>query len=246
MIPRYFVIAERDHELQNPTSVEKLVLLGEWLRLDEESRVLDIASGRGGPALVLARSFGCTVEGIEIAPEFHAAAVERAMAEGLRDRVSFRLGDAAREELEPAAYDAALCLGATFAFGGLGGTLDALLPCVRSGGHVVVGEPYWRSWPLPDGYVAREDPYMSLDETVTAIESHDLTVVGVIAASRDDWDRYESLRWRAAEEWLAGHADDPDADEVRAWHERGKRTYLRFERDVLGWAIFVCRTPPRS
>ena len=32
---------------------------------------------------MLARAFGCTVEGVEIAPEFHAAAEERAAAGGL-------------------------------------------------------------------------------------------------------------------------------------------------------------------
>jgi len=36
------------------------------LRLGPRSQVLDIASGRGGPALVLARAFGCSVEGVEI------------------------------------------------------------------------------------------------------------------------------------------------------------------------------------
>jgi hypothetical protein len=47
VIPRYFVVAEASHELQNPTSREKLVLLGQRLELGPESRVLDIASGRG-------------------------------------------------------------------------------------------------------------------------------------------------------------------------------------------------------
>ena len=83
MIPRYFIVAEQDHELQNPTSEEKLELLGRRLRLRPSSRLLDIASGRGGPALVLADKIGCRIEGIEIAPEFHAAAVERAREHGL-------------------------------------------------------------------------------------------------------------------------------------------------------------------
>jgi SAM-dependent methyltransferase len=244
VIPRYFVIAERDHELQNPTSVEKLVLLGDRLRLGPGSRVLDIASGRGGPALVLARSFGCTVEGIEIAPEFRAAAVERAAAEGLADRLSFRLGDASREAFEPGVYDVALCLGATFVFGGLGPTLEALRPCVRTGGHLVVGEPYWRTSPPPADYDDRDPPYTSLEATVTEIESHDVSVVGVIAASQDDWDRYETLHWRAVEEWLAENGADPDAADVRSRHERGKRDYLGHGRDLVGWAIFVCRTLP--
>ena len=91
MIPRYYIVAERDHELQNPITADKRRLLGERLRLGRDSRVLDIASGRGGPAVLLAREFGCTVEGVEIAPEFHAVSVERAAAAGLGERVRFRL-----------------------------------------------------------------------------------------------------------------------------------------------------------
>lgn len=240
MIPRYYVIAERAHELQNPISVEKLVLLGERLRLGPGSRVLDIASGRGGPALVLGRTFGCSVEGIEVAPEFHAAAVERAAAEGLDDRLSFRLADASAEALEPGAYDAALCLGATFVYGGLGPTLDALRPSVGPQGHVVVGEPYWRTSPPPDDNDERDASYRSLDDTVTSIESHGMSVVSLIDASRDDWDRYETLHWRSVEEWLAVNEDDPDAAEVRSLHEGSKGRYLRYRRDSLGWAIFAC------
>ena len=78
VIPRYFVVAEREHELQNPTSEDKLLLLGARLGLGPGSRVLDIASGRGGPAVLLAREFGCTIRGIEVAPEFLAVAVSGA------------------------------------------------------------------------------------------------------------------------------------------------------------------------
>ena len=243
MIPRYYVVAERDHELQNPTSEEKLLLLGRRIRLAPRSRVLDIASGRGGPAILLAREFGCTIEGVEIAPEFHAAAVERAASAGVGELVSFRLADAAYEELAAGAYDAALCLGASFVYGGLAGTLDALEPSVRPGGHVVVGEPYWRSWPLPQDYEDRDEPFTSLDGAVAIVESGDLRVVTVIDASRDDWDRYETLHWRAVEEWLAESPGDPDADEVRTSCERWKRTYLRYGRELLGWAIFVAWKP---
>ena len=134
MIPRYFVVAESGHELQNPTSVEKLGLLGERLGLGQDSRVLDVASGRGGPAVQLAREFGCTVHGIEIAPAFHAVAVERASGDGLADRVSFELADARGVALEPESYDVALCLGASFVYGSLADTVDALAPAVRPGG----------------------------------------------------------------------------------------------------------------
>ena len=76
------------------------------------------------------------------------------------------------------------------------------------------------------------------------MESGDLRVVTLIDASRDDWDRYETLHWRAVEEWLAESPGDPDANEVRTSYERWKRTYLRHGRALLGWAIFVAWKPP--
>jgi protein-L-isoaspartate O-methyltransferase len=141
VIPRYFVVAEALHAIQNPTSAEKILLLGERLDLGPEARVLDVASGRGGPALLLAERFGCRVHGVELSPEFHAVALERAAAAGLGDRVTFELGDGAQAAHEPGSYDAALCLGASFVYGGLADTVDALAPAVRAGGHVAVGEP---------------------------------------------------------------------------------------------------------
>ena len=238
-IPRYFVVAESSHEIQNPTSDEKLVLLGKRLQLKPGYRVLDVASGRGGPALLLARTFECSIEGIELSLDFHATAVQRAAERGLSHLVSFRLGDASQEPVSPDAYDAALCLGASFVYGGLAATIEALATAVRPGGHVVVGEPYWRRLPLPDDYEERDEPFTSLEGTVQVFESSGLPVVTVIASSEDDWDRYETLHWLAVEEWLAANATDPEADEIRARHERSKRSYLRHGRDYCGWAIFV-------
>ena len=239
VIPRYFVVAEAAHEIQNPTSEEKLLLLGKRLGLGPDSRVLDVASGRGGPALLLAREYGCAWHGIEISPDFHAAAVERAAQAGLADRVAFELGDGALATLEPESYDAALCLGASFVYGRLADTVDALAPAVRSGGHVVVGEPYWRRLPLPDDYEDRAEPWTTLEGTTRIFETSGLPVVSVIASSEDDWDRYETLHWQTIERWLAANGDDPDAPEIRARHEHSKWNYLRYQRDFLGWAIFV-------
>lgn len=239
MIPRYHLVAEAEHELQNPTSEEKLLRLGRRLGLGSGSRVLDVASGRGGPAVLLARELGCSVHGIEIAPEFHAVAISRAARAGVSDRVSFDLGDAASAGFESDAYDAALCLGASFVWGGLVQTIDTLAPAVRPGGHVAVGEPYWRRLPLPDDYADRGDPWTTLDGTVVMFETTGLPVVSVIASSEDDWDRYETLHWQSVERWLAESPDDPDASEIRERHERWKRTYLRHGRDYLGWAILV-------
>lgn len=236
------MVAESEHEIQNPTSEEKIRLLGERLGLNPGSRILDIASGRGGPALLLARAFECTIDGIEREPAFHAAAVERVAATGLSHLVSFRLADASNQEevLAPERYDAALCLGASFIYGGLEETIAVLTPAVRSGGYVVVGEPYWRRVPSPEDDEYGNEPYETLAGTVGVFESVGLPIVSMITSSEDDWDRYETLHWRSVEQWLAANpSDDRDAFLIRQTHERAKERYLQSQRDLLGWAMFV-------
>jgi SAM-dependent methyltransferase len=240
-MPWYYAVAERDHEIQNPTSVDKIRLLGERLRLGPGSTVLDVACGKCGPAILLARAFGCAITGVERAPEFAAEARERIAAAGLADRVEVVEADASSLEIEAHRYDIAMCLGASFVWGDLGGTLPHLRRAARPGGHVVVGEPYWRRWPLPGGIA--DEGYVSLHDTVDRFRSAGLTVETLIDSSLDDWDRYETLHWRAAEEWLHANHDDPEAPDLQRRHETHRNDYLRWRRDLLGWAIFVARNP---
>ena len=185
----WHAVVESQHELQNPTSLEKIRLLGERLGLSRDSHVLDIASGNGGPALLLAETFGCRLTCVERAPEFVATARQRTAAAGLEDRIEIIEADAATYEL--GRYDAALCIGATFAYGGLVPALGRLRPAAPL---LAVGEPYWREWPLPPG--VDDEGWVLLPDTVAKFEAAGLAPVGFIAASDDDWDRYESLHWQ--------------------------------------------------
>ena len=234
-MPWFYAIAERDHEIQNPTSAEKIRLMGEWLRLGPETRVLDIACGKCGPALVLASTFGCRITGVEQDSGFAETARERIAAADLGELIEVIESDGSEFPLEPASWDVALCLGATFVWDDLDGTLSALVPAVRPGGHVVVGEPYWRR-AAPVGMDTMG--YVSLSETGAKVERHGLSLTGLISSSTDDWDRYESLHWRALEDWLA----ENDDEEIRSRYEEHKRNYLA-RRDAFGWAIFLARKP---
>jgi SAM-dependent methyltransferase len=238
-VPWYYAVAERDHELQNPTSAEKIRRLGVALRLGPQSRILDLACGKAGPATLLASEFGCHVIGIERSPEFVVEALARVEASALDGRVEIVAGDAAAYPIEAGAFDAALCLGASFVWHGLDGTLEALVAAVGPGGHVVVGEPFWRAWPLPEGI--DDLGYLPLRETVRHFERAGLALVAVIAASDDDWDHYESQHWSALEEWLAENPRHPDTPAIRERHEQAREAYLTHERALLGWAMFVGR-----
>jgi SAM-dependent methyltransferase len=242
-VPWWFHVVESKHELQNPTSAAKIRLLGETMGLGADSRVLDIGSGRGGPAVILARSFGCNLTCVEQSDEFVDVARRRLEDGGVQARVELITADA--EDFRPEAdrYDAALCLGASFIWGGLAETVAALAPRVVSAGFVAVGEPYWRTWPLPAGLDVEEGwDFFPLPETVARFETAGVELVTLIASSQDDWDHYESLHWLALEEWLREHPDDPDAARFRKMGRRYRDAYLQWHRDLLGWGIFIGRT----
>jgi SAM-dependent methyltransferase len=241
-MPWWFAVIESRHELQNPTSAEKIRRLGEYLGLEPGSHVLDVASGRGGPAVLLAESFGCRITCVEQADEFVEVALERVEKAGLGELIEIIHSDARELRPDPGSYDAVLCLGASFIWGGLPETLSSLTPASRSGGFVVVGEPYWRRWPLPaDVEPEPGEDFVTLAETVDRVEAAGLAFVGLIDSSHDDWDRYESQHWLALEEWLHEHPDDPQAEEFRELGRRTRERYLGWQRELLGWAIFVGR-----
>jgi hypothetical protein len=239
-MPWWYAVVEGRHELQNPTSAGKIRQLGERLGLDRSARVLDVAGGRGGPAVLLASEFGCRITLVEQSSEFAAVAGERARSAGVGELVEVVEADAK----DFAGYDVALCLGATFAFDGVVPTVSALAAAVPPRGLIAVGEAYWREWPLPEGFTPEEgEDFVPLAETVQRLESAGVELVSLIPSSTADFDRYESLHWFTLEEWLAANPDDPDAE---AFRERGRRhrdRHLRWRRDLLGWGIFVCRVP---
>ncbi|MBA2768181.1 MAG: methyltransferase domain-containing protein, partial [Sporichthyaceae bacterium] len=99
-------------------------------------RVLDVATGPGATAVLLAQEFGVTVDGVDLA----AAALERATAvvqtAGLGERVCFHLGDAERLPFEDAVFDAIICECAFCTFPDKQTAAAELARVLRPGGRV--------------------------------------------------------------------------------------------------------------
>ena len=180
---------------------------------------------------MLATTSAARIIGIERSPEFAEAARERVARGGRRGAGSRSSRPTPHAyPLEPEAWDARSASARPSSSDDLAGTLAALAPTVRAGGHVVVGEPYWRSGRCrarsidDQGFVTLPRDRRSGSRRPASRSS------ALIASSEDDWDRYESLHWRALEEWLAENPGDPDATEIRERHERARDAYLRRER----------------
>ena len=97
-------LAEVDHF--HGRRLEATEELARLLAPQAETHVLDVGCGIGGPARYLAYHYRCRVTGLDLTPEFIAAAEFLTARTGLTDRVSFRQGNATAMPFADASFDA--------------------------------------------------------------------------------------------------------------------------------------------
>ena len=142
-IPRIFTITESAHRIHNPITPAKLATLGAALRLEAGARVLDLGSGSGEMLCTWARAHGVIGIGIDMSRLFTEQAKLRAEELVVADKVKFIHGDAAGY-VSDEKVSVAACVGATWIGGGVAGTIELLARSLRTGGIILIGEPYWR------------------------------------------------------------------------------------------------------
>ena len=216
----------------------------ELLDLPAGARVLDIGCGKGEVLVRLAERHGIEGTGVDLSPFCVREARARAAIRLPHGGILVVEADGAAYAAEAETFDLAICLGESFIFGGHRGTLRALRRFVRPGGLVMAGEPFWRRPPEPthveaSGYSA--DLFATHAGNVAIAEEEGLTPLYTLVSSADEWDRYLGFQWRAAEQYAAANPDDPDVPELLARQRRHRDLYLRWERETLGWAVYLFR-----
>ncbi|WIY02973.1 methyltransferase domain-containing protein [Amycolatopsis mongoliensis] len=196
------------------------------LDLRDGQALLDLACGRGGYGLEIARRSGCRVAGVD----FSAVAIEqarrRAQALGLADRADFRVGELTGTGLSPASVDAVLIVDSLqFAEP----KLDALRECRRvllPGGRMVI-----TCWEALDTTDERLSPRMRQLDLLRQLPRAGFVDVEVT----------DKPAWRLAEQALWEEALTIDAAEdlaMQSMQEEARRVLATFDglRRVLATA----------
>lgn len=241
---KFYDITHADHVYLNPLSGARLEEVMGLIGLSARHQVVDVGCGRAEFLIRLAERFGISGVGVDKSP----FAIKRARDESARrahdGQLSFFHQDGADYFAPAGTVDLAVCLGASWIFGGHSETLRALARMVKPGGHVLVGQPFWNRPPTIDYLAALETPaevYSTHAENVFAGEREGLAPVYAVVSEADDWDRYEGLQWRASDRWAQANPTDPDVVEVLSRVASERAAYLKWGRDQLGWAIYLFR-----
>jgi len=245
---KFYDVTHRYHEVCNPMSTAKLDELVGLLRLNPGSAVLDIACGKGELLTRLAERYKISGIGVDISPYCVTDAEQR-----LRERVpgaqiqilNMDGADYSPDQL----FDLAMCIGASWVYKGHRGTLSALTTMTKPDAPILVGEPFWLKDP-DDAYLVAEnltrDMFGTHYENVLVGEDEGLLPLYTMVSNQDDWDRYETLQWYAAEKYARDNPDDPDVSEILTRVARGRTNYLHWGRDTLGWAMYLFRKPSHA
>lgn len=242
-IPRFFNVTESVHRIHNPFTPEKLATLGAALRIERETRVLDLGSGSGEMLCTWARDYTIRGIGVDMSRLFSEQAKRRADELGVADRVTFIHGDAAGYVADEQVGVAA-CVGATWIGGGVAGTIELLAKSLRRGGIILIGEPYWLQRP-PSEDVAKGchagaiSDFLLLPELLASLSKLGYDVVEMVLADKDSWDRYEAAKWLTMRRWLEVNPHDDFAKDIRAELNSAPERYARYAREYLGWGVFA-------
>jgi SAM-dependent methyltransferase len=207
------------------------------------SRVLDVGCGAGELLVRIAERTGAGGLGVDSAPIQIEEARRRAAARVPQAELRFEVADARTSDPPGAPFDLVACIGSMHAAGdGLEPALARLAQLTRPGGHVLIGDGFWRRDPPQDyldalGATADELPdYAGL----VSAGAPALEAVYATVTTDEEWDRYE---WRLIHNGLrfaAEHPDDPDAAGAAAWARASRQRLLTAGgRDTLGFALVL-------
>lgn len=242
---RFSTIAHRDHDFCSPVFAASFDRMVDLAGPGPRSRALDVGCGKGEALVRIAERIGAAGLGVDPNEAFVAEARRRAAARA-PGRVEFRATTLADAALAPGSFDLAVCMGSTHAFGGYGEALRGLAALVRPGGHVLIGEGYWKRTPAPE-YLAllggTEDEFTDHAGNVAAARERGLEPVAAHESTLAEWDDYERRYATNVERHAAEHPDDPDREamlaRIRGWNDG----YRRWGRDTLGFGLYLMRRP---
>ena len=126
-------------------------------RITKDSYVLDVGSGAGITACILAKEYGCDVAGVDLSEDMIQRARERAARKNFSGKIQFTAGDARNLPFKKGTFDAVICESVTAFPKEKQMVVNEYARAAKPGGYVGMNEVTWIEPPPPqlDEYLHR-------------------------------------------------------------------------------------------
>ncbi len=167
--------------------------IGELVRFTPSTHVLDVSSGKGAFACMYAREFGSRITGLEYNPRFVDLARQRAQAEGVTDKVEFKIGDSRQLSWKDSEFDVVVneCAVGLTAINAPQRVLDEMVRVTKPGGTIVIHESTWLKNLSPE---ERQAASLRLGTTPYTVEEWKQMLIkaGAVPKIVEDWSGIEN------------------------------------------------------
>ncbi|MBU2610010.1 MAG: class I SAM-dependent methyltransferase, partial [Chloroflexi bacterium] len=136
------------YTIMHPGALSATDRLAQMVHVGPETSVLDVGSGKGIPALHLARKYGCKVVGVDISDRFVDQANDAARRAGVK--AAFRVGDALDLPFADGEFDVVLAQAVLIMLGSRAaqeGAVEEMVRVTRPGGYIGGIELGWKREP---------------------------------------------------------------------------------------------------
>lgn len=234
---RFEVFEALHHQMQicNPMAESDLDAVADHLAADlsDDGMAIDVACGYGELLFRLAaRRPRITGVGVDLSPWMLRSAVAAVPERAPSADLAWYLSDGAQvaDHLSAQACDVACCLGASWIWHGLNGTVRAMASLVRPGGRVAIGDMRTRHGVTSDDLPEKFRRVTGLAEQEALFGHHGLRIVDRIDTADEFWDAYIARTRECATSW---HSSDY-VDVQREWEADHER-----DLPLLTWSVWI-------
>ncbi len=244
MSPSFADIAAAHQYLPNPLSADHLAWLARVCEVDAGTRLLDLGCGGGELLNQWARNYELKGTGVDESSTLIQLAQTRANDLEVWSQVHFVVSDVLGYPQQFHQYNIVSCLNVGAWDVPLAELLGTLQPALKDNqtGLILLGQSYWQRVPPPDVLTAlgvEAGALYDLADLVAAFDALGMNLVDMLILERGAWDSYYAQQWRAVQRWLKDNPAHQDAPRLAAELAAVRHSYLKYEREHVGWGVFV-------